>query len=65
MKYFSLHKFIGDIAWISGGTEPAPDDEDGEDVRVLSAKNWQILQEKLTCSEHFVSQHDGTNVHTG
>ncbi len=63
MKFFTLHKFIGDIAWMCGGAEPESDNEDGEDVRVLSAKNWQVLQEKLTCSEHFVAQQSALEEH--
>ncbi|KAF9025595.1 hypothetical protein BDZ89DRAFT_1182156 [Hymenopellis radicata] len=61
MKYFTLHKFIGDIAWMCGGAEPESDNEgeDGEDMKVLSAENWLILKEKLTCCKDFLAQNDG------
>ncbi len=48
-----------------GGVEPESDDEDedGEDVRALSAENWVVLQDKLTCPADFVAQHDKINGH--
>ncbi len=65
MKFFTLHKFIGDIVWMCGGVEPESDDEDedGEDMRALSAENWVVLQDKLTCPADFVAQHDEINEH--
>ncbi|KAF9025586.1 hypothetical protein BDZ89DRAFT_74807 [Hymenopellis radicata] len=65
MKYFTLHKFIGDIVWMCGGVDPECDDEDedGEDMKVLSAENWLILKQKLTCPKDFLAQADGLHGH--
>ncbi|KAJ7824003.1 hypothetical protein B0H13DRAFT_2124504 [Mycena leptocephala] len=52
-KYFILHKYIGDIVWMSGGPEPVSDEEedDDEDVKVLSDTNIGAVTEKLHSPE--------------
>ncbi len=60
MKFFNLHRFIGDIAWLCGGTDPESDSEDDEDI--LSAENWLILEQELTCPDFFTKE-TGPNGH--
>ncbi|KAJ7210533.1 hypothetical protein GGX14DRAFT_565746 [Mycena pura] len=52
-KYFIVHKYIGDIVWMSGGTEPVSDGEedDDDDVKVLSDTNIGAVIEKLHAPE--------------
>ncbi|KAJ7653144.1 hypothetical protein DFH06DRAFT_1299334 [Mycena polygramma] len=47
-KYFILHKFIGDIVWMSGGVSPiSDDDDDDEDDLAVSDSNICALLGKL------------------
>ncbi|KAJ7485490.1 hypothetical protein FB451DRAFT_1230016 [Mycena latifolia] len=48
-KYFIIHKYIGDIVWMSGGADPVSDEE--EDVKVLSDTNIGTVIEKLCSPE--------------
>ncbi|KAJ6624477.1 hypothetical protein B0H10DRAFT_2006134 [Mycena sp. CBHHK59/15] len=52
-KYFIVHKYIGDIVWMSGGAEPVSDEEedDDKDVKVLSDTNIGAVIEKLHSPE--------------
>ncbi|KAJ6551416.1 hypothetical protein B0H19DRAFT_1073129 [Mycena capillaripes] len=48
-KYFIVHKFIGDIVWMSGGAEPFSDEED-ENMMVTDS-NIDALMERLLSPE--------------
>ncbi|KAJ7657894.1 hypothetical protein DFH06DRAFT_1197425 [Mycena polygramma] len=52
-KFFVLHKYIGDIVWMSGGAEPVPDsdEDDDEGMKVLSNNNVGTVMEKLRSPE--------------
>ncbi|KAJ7150227.1 hypothetical protein C8R46DRAFT_1124364 [Mycena filopes] len=52
-KYFVLHKFVGDIVRMCGGTDLGSDDEedDEDDDRVVSVTNIDALFEKLQSPE--------------
>ncbi|KAJ7150190.1 hypothetical protein C8R46DRAFT_498427 [Mycena filopes] len=61
-KYFILHKFVGDIVWICGGTDlDSDDEEDDEDNRIVSDTNIDALFEKLQSPEMNLlpREHDG------
>ncbi|KAJ6482911.1 hypothetical protein C8R47DRAFT_1282864 [Mycena vitilis] len=51
-KFFIMHRYIGDIVWMSG---PIPDseeeDDDDEDVKVLSSSKVGVVMEKLRSPE--------------
>jgi hypothetical protein len=53
-KYFVIHKYIGDMVWMSGGAEPVSDDEEDEDWddKVLSDTNIGAFTEKLQSPEN-------------
>ncbi|KAJ7280362.1 hypothetical protein C8J57DRAFT_124474 [Mycena rebaudengoi] len=50
-KFFIVHKYIGDILYMSGGAEPVSDDEeledDEDDVKVVSLTNLADIFEML------------------
>ncbi|KAJ7719934.1 hypothetical protein B0H16DRAFT_1897006 [Mycena metata] len=54
-KFFILHRYVGDIHWMSGGPEPVPDEDededDDEDVKVLSESNMSTVMEMLRAPE--------------
>ncbi|KAJ7248556.1 hypothetical protein B0H12DRAFT_1072604 [Mycena haematopus] len=59
-KYFILHKFVGDIVWMSGGPEPDSDDEEEDEEKVVSDANIGLLLEKLESPiMDFVPQEQG------
>ncbi|KAJ6598212.1 hypothetical protein DFH09DRAFT_1131272 [Mycena vulgaris] len=62
-KFFIVHKFVGDIVWLSGEAEPESDDEedDDDDEMVVSDANIVDLDEKLrsTTMEFVRRQRDG------
>ncbi|KAJ6513146.1 hypothetical protein C8R45DRAFT_335918 [Mycena sanguinolenta] len=51
-KYFTLHKYIGDIVWMAGGADPVSDEEDEEEAqKVLSGRSLDVFIERLRCPE--------------
>ncbi|KAE9397517.1 hypothetical protein BT96DRAFT_1020774 [Gymnopus androsaceus JB14] len=61
-KFFVLHKFIGDIAWMCGGADPGSDDEEDEEEyhKVLSNKNFDEVVEMLNSSRLDFFSREGT-----
>ncbi|KAJ7222455.1 hypothetical protein GGX14DRAFT_388258 [Mycena pura] len=47
-KIFILHRFVGDVVWLSGGAEPTSDDEDGDEIeKVRLEDHFEDLDAKL------------------